>query len=237
MIDVYLGNAARMWAALVPDARVTHGCLRADRPAGTRVIPLDASAVAGALDGVSPTTAAVVEDAFGGAPPNAPVSRTMRMPVMVRPAATLRVALAPSVQVAQVRDAEEMAVAERVMVDGFPLPAFQPFVAGRALPPRMLALPEWRVWLAYHHRRPAAAVYTYDDGTAVGVYWMATAPEHRSAGLGRAIMTTAIAAYPSKVFTLVATDAGRPLYESLGFRAVATATWYVRDPDATATER
>jgi hypothetical protein len=55
-------------------------------------------------------------------------------------------------------------------------------------------------------------------------------PEHRSAGLGRGIMTTAVAAYPSRVFALVATDAGRPLYESLGFRAVATVTWHIRDP-------
>lgn len=230
MIDVYLGNAARMWSALVPGARVTHGCLRAERAAGTRVIPLDPSAVTGALDGVSPTKAAVLEDVFGVAVPGVPVSRTLRMPVMVRQAAALPVALPSSVRVAQVRDADELALAERVMVDGFPLPAYQPFVPARALPPRVLGVPGWRVWLAYRDGRPAAAVYTYDDGTAVGVYWLATAPEHRSAGLGRAVMATAIAAYPSRVFALVATEAGRPLYDSLGFRSVATATWYVRDP-------
>jgi GNAT superfamily N-acetyltransferase len=152
------------------------------------------------------------------------------MPVMNRRPAPLRAALAPDVHVTEVRDADELATAERTMVDGFPLRVYQPYVRAAALPPRLLDLPEWRVWLAYRNARPAAAAYTYDDGTAVGVYWLATLPGHRSAGLGRAIMTTAIAAYPSRAFTLVATDAGRPLYESLGFRAVGTSTWHFRDP-------
>jgi len=41
-------------------------------------------------------------------------------------------------------------------------------------------------------------------------------------------MTTAIAARPEHEFTLVATEAGRPLYEALGFSAVAMATWHIR---------
>jgi GNAT superfamily N-acetyltransferase len=114
------------------------------------------------------------------------------------------------------------------MVDGFPLPPYQPWTRGQALPPRVLALPGWRVWLAYRDGLPAAAGYTYDDGVAVGVYWLATLPEHRLAGLGRAIMTVSMAAHAGRVFTLVATDAGLALYQSLGFATVAMSTWYVR---------
>jgi GNAT superfamily N-acetyltransferase len=230
MISAYLDNAARMWTALVPDARVTDGCLRAERPQGVRLIPLSPADVPAALHAESPARAVVLENVFSETGPVTPDSRAVRMPVMVRQPAPLRVALAPEVRVTEVGDADELAAAERIMVDGFPLRGYQPYVRASALPPRLLSLPEWRVWLAYRHARPAAAAYTYDDGTAVGVYWLATLPEHRSAGLGRAIMTTAVAAYPSRIFTLVATDAGRPLYESLGFRAAATATWHFRDP-------
>ena len=230
MISAYLDNAARMWSALVPDARVTDGCLRAERPQGVRLIPLRPADVSTALHAESPARTVVLEDVFSETAQVTADSRAVRMPVMIRQAAPLGLALPPDVRITEVRDTDELAVAERTMVDGFPLGAYQPYVRGRALPPRLLGLPGWRVWLAYRHGRPAAAAYTYDDGTAVGVYWLATLPEHRSAGLGRAIMTTAVAAYPSRVFTLVATDAGRPLYESLGFRAVRTATWHFRDP-------
>ncbi len=61
-----------------------------------------------------------------------------------------------------------------------------------------------------------------------GLYWLATLPGFRSRGLGRAILNRALEVYPSRPFTLVATEAGRPLYESLGFRTVAVATWYTR---------
>ena len=230
MISDYLDNAARMWTALVPGARVTDGLLRAERPQGVRLIPMGPADVSAALRAESPTRAVVLEDVFSATEPVPPDTRALRMPVMSRRPAPLRAAVAPGVRVAEARDADELATAERTMVDGFPLRAYQPYVRGRALPPRLLDQPGWRVWLAYRHARPAAAAYTYDDGTAVGVYWLATLPEHRSAGLGRAVMTTAVAAYPSRAFTLVATEAGRPLYESLGFRAVATATWHLRDP-------
>jgi GNAT superfamily N-acetyltransferase len=235
MISAYLENAARMWTAFVPDARVTDGLLRAERPQGVRLIPQRPADVPALLHAESPARLVVLEDVFAGEPA-APEPGVLRLPVMVRRPAPLRAALTPGVRVTEVRDAAELAVAERTMVDGFPLRAYQPYEQGSALPPRLLGLPGWRVWLAHRHERPAAAAYTYDDGTTVGVYWLATLPEHRSAGLGRAIMTTAVAAFPTRTFTLVATEAGRPLYESLGFRAVATAAWHFRDPLITVRE-
>ncbi|MFI1991617.1 hypothetical protein [Actinoplanes sp. NPDC020271] len=66
------------------------------------------------------------------------------------------------------------------------------------------------------------------DGAAVGLYWPATLPEFRLRGLGRAILNRAFEVHPDRPFTLVATEAGRPLHESLGFRTVAMATWYMR---------
>ncbi len=229
MISAYLDNAAAMWTALAPGARMTDGFLRAERPQGVRMIPLRPADVPAVLRTESPARPVVLEDVFTGGPAEPPPG-ALRMPVMLRRPAPLRATLPPGVRVTEVRDADELAAAEKTIVDGFPLRAYQPYERGQALPPRLLGLPGWRVWLAHRHMRPAAAAYTYDDGTAVGIYWLATLPEHRSSGVGRAIMTAAVAAYPARVCTLVATEAGRPLYESLGFRTVTTATWHFREP-------
>ena len=148
-----------------------------------------------------------------------------RMPVMVRPAGTVTVASAPTVKVTPVGDPTALADAERIIVAGFPV---VPNPGSPILPQSVLLQPEWKVWLAHHNGVPAAAGYTYDDGVAAGVYLLATLPEHRSAGLGRAIMTAAIAAHPNRHIALVATEAGVPLYRSLDFVEVATATWYIR---------
>lgn len=40
-------------------------------------------------------------------------------------------------------------------------------------------------------------------------------------------MTASLAAHPDRSATLVATPAGEPLYQSLGFVTVSTATWYM----------
>jgi GNAT superfamily N-acetyltransferase len=161
----------------------------------------------------------------------------LRMPLMVRPPGPIEVPDRPGIRIARVSDADELAEAERVMVDGFPLRGFQPLTTGAALPARLLDTPGWDVWLAVRDGQSAAAGYTYVDGRAVGVYWLATLPGHRSAGLGRALLANALSAThsaahsarPGLPATLVATEAGRPLYESLGFTTVSTAVWYIRN--------
>jgi GNAT superfamily N-acetyltransferase len=229
---IYLRNAVAMWTARFPAAHLDARLLRVDRPVATRVILLQppSAATIASIAGLDPAGTVVVEDVFTSpdAPPLFPSARTMCMPVMNRPpGAPLD---EPVVPVTEVRDPEALADAERVMVDGFPFPKLQPWVRGRALPPQVLDLPGWRVWLAHHHGEPAAAAYTYDDGHATGLYWLATLPGHRSKGLGQAVLTAAIAARPDHEFTLVATEAGRPLYESLGFTVQTVATWHTRPP-------
>ena len=93
-------------------------------------------------------------------------------------------------------DPGTLAQAERVIVDGFPQRALQPYRPGCSLPPLVLAVPGWRTWVAYRDGEPAAACCTYDDGATVGVYWLATLPRHRSRGLGRAIMSAALGPPP-----------------------------------------
>ncbi|GAB3981697.1 GNAT family N-acetyltransferase [Plantactinospora veratri] len=236
--DAYVENAAAMWGAVALDTRRDQDCFRADLPRATRLIlraPMSTEGVSRLLGSAPLAKNAVLEDIFGGgdAEPVDPAVRILRMPVMVRPAGTVATAGTASdgdVRIVRVSDPEELAVAERIMVEGFPLPAFLPWRSGEALPAGVLAVPGWSVRLAYRRGEPAAATYTYDDGRVVGLYWLVTSPAHRSAGLGRTLLTQAIEAHPDRPFTLVATEAGRPLYESLGFRTVATTGWYLRSP-------
>jgi GNAT superfamily N-acetyltransferase len=240
--ELYADNAAAMWLSLAPWSRpvpgTAPGVAAVDLPAqrGGRVILRWRGAAGSKQPGalvraVGLHGRVVVEDSFGDLTPRRHGSardRSIavdRMPLMFRPPG----GAAPpgsSAAVVPVVTHEALVQAERVIVDGFPRPALQPYRPGRMLPQWVLTTPGWRIWLAYRHGRPAAACCTYDDGAALGVYWLAALPEHRSAGLGRAIMCAALAASPGRPAVLVATAVGVPLYSSLGFAAVAEAAWY-----------
>jgi GNAT superfamily N-acetyltransferase len=237
--ELYASNAVAMWAGLAPASRLAPGA-----PPGVAVIGLPAQRttriilrrpgaagtgqVGALLAAAGQHGRVVVEDSFGDLMlPLADELRAERYPLMLRaagPPAPQR--NGAGARVVPVAGRDELARAERVIVDGFPRPALQPFLPGRMLPVEVLAVPGWQAWLAYHGGEPAAACCTYDDGATLGVYWLATLPEHRSLGLGRAVMAAALGACPGRPAVLVATPAGEPLYSSLGFAAVAEATWY-----------
>lgn len=230
--DIYAANAAAMWSSLAQPINTPDGILGFATPGGARYLVrhgLASADIAKLVETLTSGQYAVVEDPYG-VPPLAVNAATtvLQMPVMNRSPNAVRPVNWSGVTVTTVTDADTLAVAERVIVDGFPRREFQPWTPGQALPPRVLELPGWQVWLAHRGGVPAAAGYTFDDGSAVGVYWLATLPEHRSTGLGRDLMMAMLAGHPDRVTTLVATEAGLPLYVSLGFIAVSTAIWYVR---------
>ncbi|WP_117212162.1 GNAT family N-acetyltransferase [Allorhizocola rhizosphaerae] len=220
--EIYVRNAGLMWPAL--GAHIAHeddDLVRFELPRVVRVLmrrPMPE--MPGHRDPSRPVT---IEDPWAARP----VGR--RMPVMDRAPGPVQRVDIPGVNIGVVKDADELAQAERVMVDGFPLRAYQPLERGDALPPRVLNADGLTVWLARRHGEPAAAGFTYDDGLGVGVYWLATSPAHRSHGLGRAVLTEMLAAHRDRTATPVATEAGQPLYRSLGFTTVSITTWVRHD--------
>lgn len=247
---LYAHNAAAMWASLAPWARPLPGppevaAVEVPAQPATRVVlrgPLaqdPAGHIGGVLAGAARAGPVTVEDSFGGLDLAVADGVTaLRLPVMVRPAAPApanRPAGGTAVHPAGSEAA--LVVAERVIVDGFPKPALKPFQPGRVLPSLILGRPGWQVWLACCDGEPAAACACYDDGTAAGIYWLATLPAFRSRGLGRAVVTAALAAHPDRPVTLVATAAGQPLYASLGFQTVSQALWYRTASAASASRR
>ncbi|MBT0770897.1 GNAT family N-acetyltransferase [Kineosporia sp. J2-2] len=168
----------------------------------------------------------MVEDPYGVEGVRVPPGVSVHVyPTMLRPAGDVEVTAG---DVRPVTVARELDEAERVIVEGFPRAELVPWSPGRMIPKSVLGEPGWTTWLARRDGEPAAAAVSYDDGAAVGVFWLATLPGHRGAGLGSAVMTSILAAHPGRASVLVATQAGLPLYERLGYRTVSRGHWYVR---------
>ena len=83
-----------------------------------------------------------------------------------------------------------------------------------------------RSWLARRQGVTAGACVSWDDGTSVGLYWVAVLPEHRSQGVARALLERVLRAHPERPATLTATLLGEPLYRKLGFVEQGLATWW-----------
>jgi GNAT superfamily N-acetyltransferase len=130
-----------------------------------------------------------------------------------------------ALSVGEALDEEGLAAVEQVVVEGFPILQRLPWRRGEQFPAAAV-VPGQRSWLARVDGRPAAACVTHDDGAAVGFYWVATLPEFRSRGAGRAVMRAGLRAHPDRPATLTATLLGEPLYRRLGFTERGLARWW-----------
>jgi len=117
--------------------------------------------------------------------------------------------------------------ADRIVVEGFPLTSFQPYRPGRMLPRALLHMPHISVFVADHLGVPSGTCMTVKDQHGVGgVYWVAVLPEHRSAGIGRALMLEAMRELAGLPMVLCATPQGAPLYRKLGFETALHTTYW-----------
>lgn len=132
---------------------------------------------------------------------------------------------ASTVQVDRVELGDQLEIVERIVVHGFPLPSFQPYHPGEVFPKGLLERQGVDLFLATRDGAHAGACMTVTDDAVSGVYWLTTLPEHRSRGIGRALMHAVLGHLKGPV-TLTSATAGKPLYDSLGFDTVTRATWW-----------
>ena len=140
-------------------------------------------------------------------------------PLMVRAPGGAAPALPSGLRIDEVADARALADFERVLVDGYPAPWLQPFRAGCAFDARVLGGP-LRFWVGYVAGQPVSCGAAFVDAEVVGVFMIATLPEARGKGYGTALTWAATAAAPELPAVLLASDAGRPIYERLGYQIV-----------------
>lgn len=128
----------------------------------------------------------------------------------------------------RVSDAAALAAACDVMGAGFGLAGWQ---CGSMLGPRFLGQADVDLFLATLEGLPAAVAGTGRVGDFVGVYAVATAPELRRRGAASAAVSAAIAYHldrGARLFGLMASEAGAPVYGTLGFVTVElTPVWSV----------
>jgi GNAT superfamily N-acetyltransferase len=90
------------------------------------------------------------------------------------------------------------------------------------------------LWLAWDGAEPISAVWLLRGDGVIGVSSMMTPHRHQRRGAGRALLTAALAdtwSPGTRFAVLVATPAGRRLYESIGFAAADEVTTSFRGVD------
>jgi ribosomal protein S18 acetylase RimI-like enzyme len=149
------------------------------------------------------------------------------------PSDALRTQERPGITMRRVEGDEGMLLeADRIVVEGFPLTSYQPYRPGRLLPAGLLNMAHISVFVAVHLGKPCGTCMTVKDPHGVGgVYWVAVLPEHRRAGIGRALMLAAMRELAGLPMVLCATSQGAPLYRTLGFEtALASTYWQAGNP-------
>ena len=137
-------------------------------------------------------------------------------PLMIRPAGPGPEDVAPGVEVREVSGPDELLVARRVLVEGYPLPDTEP-LSDRD-----------RVWVAYVDGEPAAVAAAYAGAAMTLVIYVAALPAARGRGAGAAVTWAATLCQPELPAVLVASDDGRPVYERMGYLAVERWTAWLR---------
>src|SRR5688500_14410983 len=124
---IYVRNAELLWRAFgATVAYEDDDIIRLEMERVTRVLvrrPLPEMP-----DQRDPARRTTIEDSWGARP----VGR--RMPVMNRPAGGIERGEMSAVDIGPVKDPDELADADRVIVDGFPQPVYQPWQRGKTLP-------------------------------------------------------------------------------------------------------
>ncbi len=175
----------------------------------------------------APVGELVVEDPYGTVDLTGRGLQYRLIPVMAHlPGPLAGAAPNAALPVTRVSDVDQLAIFEQLVLHGFPLNYPERYAPGRAFPVDLLSRPEIELFLIFRDGEPAGGCAVVHDEAVSGLYWVTTAPAHRSHGVGRALMHAVLRHLDGRTVTLTASRAGRPLYESLGLQTVTQATWW-----------
>ena len=117
------------------------------------------------------------------------------------------------IRVVEVGDDDDLALAEQVLIEGYPMPGSTP---GSVLRPGLLD-GTTRVWLGYADGEPVSVAAAHQTAGTTLVEYVAARSVARGRGAGAAVTWAATLADPGASAVLVASDDGRPMYERMGY--------------------
>lgn len=193
---------------LGPDTDVEGFFTRSVARAKTRGLPLQVMMSPHVADDLAPVAMRLGLRAVGTSP-----LMVLRAGTAVRPSRPVKVTRALGAELVGIAG-DLAAVAFDVPRDAF----------ARCIDVGITATAGVETYIAWGDAGPMSAVTVTPTGNTAGISLMATPPEHQRKGMGRALLTQVIADYRRRGverFHLGATEAGRPLYASLGFEPIA----------------
>lgn len=126
-----------------------------------------------------------------------------------------------------VETAADLAVAERVLVEGYPLPELQPFTPGSVYSPDLLGGGA-RFVVAYDGDTPLATATAMSAHGITLVEGVAALAAARGRGAGAAVAWAATTAFADQPAVLLASDDGQPVYERMGYVRIERWTAWLR---------
>lgn len=150
-------------------------------------------------------------------------------PLMLRPAGGALPASPSGLCIAQVRDEVGLRAFESAIVRGFELPEQEAPAPGAAFNPAQLSDDRRRLWVGWEGDRPVCAASSFVAAGVINVDLVATVPEARRRGYGEALTWRASLAAPELPAMLIATEAGRPMYERMGYLPLFHFTLWSRE--------
>jgi hypothetical protein len=152
-------------------------------------------------------------------------------PFMVREPLPAAPAPPDGLHVAAVTDDATARAYEIALIDGFPVHELQPARPGTFFAGDSANTPGFQHFVGFVDDVPVATATAYTGERVVRVDNVSTLPLARGKGYGAALTWAATLTRPDLPSTLFASDAGRPIYERMGYRAMFRATFWIGPRD------
>jgi hypothetical protein len=148
-------------------------------------------------------------------------------PLMFRPTSTSTTVPATALDVREATTAQELQAAERVLVEGYPMPDMADMPPGDFYRGEVVDGPT-RVFVGYDDGRPVATSAAHSAAGVTVVENVAVLGTARGKGAGAALTWAATSSWPDQGAVLIASDDGQPVYERLGYLRIVRWTCWLR---------
>ena len=145
-------------------------------------------------------------------------------PFMIRAVGAPRREPPADLEIVEVHDDTGLLQMETALRDFYPMPELGGQPPGSVLPPTLLAKPDYRWILGLVDGAPVGTAMAHRTAHCVHVEWITSDPARRGKGYGEAMTWEATLAWPDLPATLIASDAGRPTYERMGYLSALRVT-------------